>query len=98
MFKIITIAALLAATAAVPAHARGWLPALIAPTSQAGVSPSTAAFGPSGKGLPFASASDGAAQQSWWAMRVARSVERRMAACAAMPACKGDRMTTATNG
>lgn len=98
MFKIITIAALLAATAAVPAQARGWLPAPIAPTSQATASASTAAFGPSGKGLTFASASERAAQQSWWAMRAARSAERRMAACAAMPACKGDRMNTATNG
>ena len=98
MFKITTFAALLAATIAVPAQARGWLPAPIAPASQATASASTAAFGPSGKGLPFASASERAAQQSWWAMRAERRAERRMAACAAMPACNGHRMTTATNG
>lgn len=98
MFKITTFAALLAATTAVPAQARGWLPAPIAPTSKATASASTAAFGPSSTGLPFASTSERAAQQSWWAMRVERSAERRMAACAAMHACKGDRMNTATNG
>jgi hypothetical protein len=88
MFKYATIAALLAAAAAVPAQARGWLPTPATSSTQATTNASTVPFSQAGKGLLIVSAKERAAQQSWWAMRAERGAERRMAACAAMPDCK----------
>jgi hypothetical protein len=98
MFKFVTIAALLVATTAVPAQALGWLPTPLAQVPQSPASFSTEPFVPSGKGLLSVSAKDRTAQRSWWALRSQRGAERRMAACAAMPACKRNHMTAATNG
>lgn len=98
MLKSVTIAALLAATTAVPAQARGWLPTPLAQTTRPIENASTEPFIPSGKGLILISAKASAAQRSWWAMRSQRGKERRMAACVAMPACAGDHTVSATNG
>lgn len=98
MFKIITITALLAATTAVPAQARGWLPTPAPVATLAQEKATATSFAPSGKGVVLITAKDRAAQQSWWAMRSQRGAERRMAACVAMPDCTGKRMTSASNG
>lgn len=98
MFKIIPIAALLAATTVVPAQARGWLPTPAPAATQARVNDSATPLFLSGKGLPLVSANDRAAQQSWWAMRAERGTKCRIAACIAMPDCFGKRMSAASNG
>ncbi|AYJ84991.1 hypothetical protein D3Y57_02760 (plasmid) [Sphingomonas paeninsulae] len=98
MFKFVTIAALFAATTAVPAQARGWLPTPVAQVTQPTENAPTEPFMPSGKGLIPVSAKDSTAQRSWWTMRSQRGAERRMAACVAMPACAGDHTASATNG
>jgi len=51
-----------------------------------------AAHAQSNKGIPVITVQERQAQRAWWAARVARHAERRMAACMATPGCSDGRM------